>query len=626
MRLPSRFYQALPPGEEMGGLETALQIAHERQVGVFFVTYSTPSLFRTDIDIYADEASRLALKEKGFGEGSYASLFSGTTYIRFHEPEEEAFLRSKQTLCLVGDPEQIQLTVKNFDPFNAAARASAPRLQKLSATIILLWVGMGFFSVLMTWLEIQFNKKEFLLKLLSGASAGPMMLRNILLDNGIYISIYAFLYLVFTKAFFYTLTEKSLFLGLLIGVLFLNTLAHLISLKVSYKEVFYGANISLSRMGDCFILKAFVLGAGLVIFGLMGPKLFWGIQTLRDYNETKNYSEYSFLDVAPLSGNNDEYLSRRMDLYASYTELYAQAWFGNQLALANRYALPAPEGISSPEIYYENPDYICLVNSHTRGIERILPPEEQAALKGKMLILYPGLSRPSDTLQAQIKRFVGGQLWFMDQEKIELRSYGSFRMLAFTDDVTMPYVMARNPVMVFVGEAEMAPTWEGVYLDNLLGVPFMMRPEEADVILEKYEMKAVAYDIPAYCWEASVTGLREAVFSGSVLAMLLLMECLLLFLTVRFEYMIKARELALKKILGYGVFEQNYELFVLNTIATLIGGTAACVISVMYNLAPWRYIVMGVLVMLLFEYTVLYIICGIFSRKNTPSILKGGSL
>lgn len=626
MHLSSRFYQALPPSEAMGGLEAAIPIAHERQVGLFFVVESSPSLFHTDVDIYGDEAALQAVREKGFGEGSYASLFSGTTIIRFHELDEEAFLKSEKTLCLVGESEQIRLTVRDFHPQNPAARPSAPRMQKLSASIIVLWVGLGIFSVLMTWLEIQFDKKEFLLKMLSGASARRMMVKNILLDNGIYLFIYATLYYIFTKAFFYSLTEKKLFLGLLLGVLLLNTLAHLLSLKVSYKEVFYGANISLSRMGDCFILKAFVLGAGLLIFGLMGPKLFWGIQTLRNYNETKAYSEYSFLGVMPSSGDFEEYWLRSMDVMASYTELYARAWEQNRLAMANRYDLPAPDGIASPELYYENPDQIYLVNGHTKGIEKILSAEEQEALKGKLLILYPGISKPGERLQAQIRAFAGRYLWFLDSDEIALRAYGSFRMLAFTEEETMPYVVGHNPLMLFVGEAENTPEWEGVHLTNLICVPFLLTTEEADALLEKYDMKTTAYDIPEFCWEASVAGLREAVFSGTVLLMLIFLECLLLLLTVRFEYMIKAKELALKKILGYRIFEQNLELFVLNTIATLIGGIAVCVICVMYDIAPWRYILMGVLAVLMFEYGVLYIVCSIFSRKNTPSILKGGSL
>ena len=41
---------------------------------------------------------------------------------------------------------------------------------------------------------------------------------------------------------------------------------------------------------------------------------------------------------------------------------------------------------------------------------------------------------------------------------------------------------------------------------------------------------------------------------------------------------------------------------------------------------PAKRLSAAVLAALLFEYTILYIICSHLARKNTPSILKGGSL
>lgn len=121
--------------------------------------------------------------------------------------------------------------------------------------------------------------------------------------------------------------------------------------------------------------------------------------------------------------------------------------------------------------------------------------------------------------------------------------------------------------------------------------------------------------------------LSRAAFINSVLSLfLLVLSILLITVIVRMEYMINAKEIALKRIFGYSIIGRNSAVIMLNVFTVLIGVITGVILSRMYSLFSLSTLCYISFAVFILDTALILINMAVAENKNTAHILKGGSL
>ena len=120
---------------------------------------------------------------------------------------------------------------------------------------------------------------------------------------------------------------------------------------------------------------------------------------------------------------------------------------------------------------------------------------------------------------------------------------------------------------------------------------------------------------------------KICLMTGLLAIVFFLMEAVLIQTVVRLEYNIRAKELAVKKILGYSIFEKNKKIL-MTTLSVIIvgflGAVAACI--ALHITVAVGFLLLGCLVLSALEAGV--VVHNIVRTEKTEvvKILKGDSL
>ena len=243
----------------VGLCDAVTAAASKNDVGVFCVSRITDSAFLSKVEVYADDVAREMLEsEYDIREGEFDSFFSGTTNIVYKEfsDVEKDFHEIK--FYFIGDMEQAR-AVRN----EVYSTYGGGYIHK-DANVGLEWIIWGVWGIaigvllVLTWVDMQFQKKENFIRLSLGASARRIVLKNIVLDS-IFFSVIFLLFKVLLAQFIaldYIEKESCLIFS---AFLLMNAVLHLRGLFYNFKEVLYGANLSLKTISNSDILKSITM-------------------------------------------------------------------------------------------------------------------------------------------------------------------------------------------------------------------------------------------------------------------------------------------------------------------------------------------------------------------------------
>lgn len=120
---------------------------------------------------------------------------------------------------------------------------------------------------------------------------------------------------------------------------------------------------------------------------------------------------------------------------------------------------------------------------------------------------------------------------------------------------------------------------------------------------------------------------KKGIVIGCVLLIILLiLEAIIIKTILNYEYSINAVEIALKKIMGYGLFERYKKLFLTTIIFGGIAGKAAFIIGHFLEWSSELYLITGGFSVVLLELCFVFYYIRIAENRSIQSILKGGSV
>ena len=106
----------------------------------------------------------------------------------------------------------------------------------------------------------------------------------------------------------------------------------------------------------------------------------------------------------------------------------------------------------------------------------------------------------------------------------------------------------------------------------------------------------------------------------------MLIETIFVAVIVRMEYSVNAKEIAIKKILGYSIFQKNKQILSVTLIVYIAVIFMAAIINCFFELSDIRFVAIGCALQLCIEILVIFFLVIKTDKVKIIKILKGDSL
>ena len=156
---------------------------------------------------------------------------------------------------------------------------------------------------------------------------------------------------------------------------------------------------------------------------------------------------------------------------------------------------------------------------------------------------------------------------------------------------------------------------------------FKLTEEEVELISTDDGLKAVSYtSLVDQCGQYKSSLLRVVLLNSIISLFLMVLEMVIIVTIIKLEYMVNAKELSIKKILGYSVFHKNRTIFLLNFCGAGISIITMIIVSLMFEITKVSTVLLVGTALTVIEAGLIVLNILKLERTNIPKILKGGSL
>ena len=604
--------------------ELLTRSASEHEMGVFSVDRVTYNARQSTITIYSTDAAKTVLEEQCVFAGNKRSLFSGTTDIKIQAFSGIINDHSIVRYYFTGTKEQVTAlrdTVYNTYATSYIHRENTTGLEWLNGAV---WVVSLLFLLLLTWLDIQLQKKEIFLRLSLGSSVWQIIGKNVLADTAVFAGVFAITYYWGGKFIFLGYRLNLAFIAMLIfGIL--NALLYLTLLKYDYKQILYGANINERTLSNSYVLKTITMIVAIASLSVNVALISENGRYLGYYKDINQYADYGFLHVSPaMSISADDYNNEFSIIKTNiFLDCYAQNKVGFSLSVAQDI-----EGVPIVALNTNMSNLIgnqSLLSSLGNCDYHIFVPQDRPKIHSE------------DNIEFALQIAVGLLGQDTNSAQYEVIFYDNTDVLYFdfleTSKLPVGFDKVENPIFVYctLSDGQLSAiiqNTDDLSHENIFNnILFKLTENEVDWISKVDGLKEVSYtSLVEQCGQYKSSLLRIVLLNSIISLFLLMLEMVIIVTIIKLEYMVNAKELSIKKILGYSVFHKNRTIFLLNLFGAGISIITMIIVSLMFEITKVSTVLLVGIVLTVIEAGLIMINILKLERANIPKILKGGSV
>lgn len=573
----------------------------------------------TSLTVYStDEAFEKLKTEYSVSPNIYKALFSGTTKVDFADFKDKKLLGETERYYFIGEQRQIQSIRENIKNDYACSFIKNETEHAYPYLVLLIWAVVGVLFLILTWLDIHFQKKENFVLISLGKPIRQIILKNVFIDFLAFSLIFSVLFALLGRFVYLGYEIKNIVL-LCAAVLFLNALLYLTLFKMNYKEVLYGANLNERIISDGYVLKSISMILTVVVLSCNAMLISANFKELKRIKTLRNVENYSFLELNPVSLLNlgKDYEETR---YGLINSIYGE--------LQNRGCAYSFCGLSGENDY-------CIINSDSKFLLNGFDLKTEPDGNSDFYILVPEeieFSQNADESVYDCIEMYFGSEKALSCEKITYSGNGELLTYDSTEELTLGAQSFENPIVIYINNPSLKLNCDSSTLSTLFSkMLFNISNSEINTVCEKYQINEKGFYLQGEKVKEKVSDyqavLNRALLLNTVIsAFLLLLELFIISVIIKLEYKVSTTELAVKKVLGYSVFQKNKQIFLLNTYAALIAVVSCTVFCLMYKLAVWYTVIAVGTSVLCLEYVIIAVLITRFEKQNVAKILKGGCL
>lgn len=599
--------------------------ANESDVGVFSVNRTTYSAHDFELTVYATDKAQKVLEDNFYiSAGRRESFFSGKTEIVIKDFQEIINDESVTRYYFTGTQDQtLQIKDKIYNTFPTSYIHQEDSIGN-EWLIGAIWIISVLFLLALTWLDIQFQKKEIFLKLSLGGSSVSIIVQNVLADTIVFTTVFAFTYFVL-KNFIYL--NYGIELALIIMGLFIvsNSLLYLTLLQYDYKQIVYGANINEQTLSNSYVLKVITMIVAIASLSVNINLIVENGRFLTYYQNIYPYEDYGLLSLSPSVNLLEE------ESYNEYSKLKTQIFLNCYKEGDIGFSLSTAYDKKQVPIIVLTDTMQSLISNQTL-IGDLGSCDYHVFVPKNHIDEY---SSDDISFALQLATNIFGQN--ADAVSYEVINYDNTDVLYFdfseTSKLSVGFDSIQNPLFVFctisnqtleeISQGASALAHESLF-NNFL---FKLTNQELEEISHMDCVRNIAYtSLVDQCEQYKSSLLRIVLLNSIISAFLLILEMIIITTILQLEYMVNAKELSIKKILGYSIFKKNRTVFLLNFLGATVSIISMIIFSLMFKITKIPMVLSVGLALTTIE--VILIIVNIFKleKTNIPKILKGGSL
>lgn len=555
----------------------------------------------------------------GITEEYIFSIGSGNNkYVFKSITDEYSRLRNTRSITLLGNDDSTSAFIDEFLLRYPDGKLTDGR--KLSfadsygAVLLIFWSVLILTLAFINLFEISAMRKQVTVELTLGRAVGRTVIRNLLTDFAVYATELLIILLAMSKLGF----ARCIWLHGIIAACAVMAFALIINITLYFTDfkASLGDVISGKRILRCnYILKFIMLCVALISFALFVRELDTNTPGMETRDDLKTYfSDYYYSDIvnADIRYNSvpDDYNFKGkifeiyVNEYDSFKPLCLSGNFTSQEnegyypeVKANRYAINYLTSVIDElkDVNFSENNYLIvpegtdeeIVAKYERILERDVPDEKLNVIVYKGNVSIMCLEAPNETNVGYLEN---------------------------------PVIMLENHSAEYLKTNEVLSDFNALLLDE----------ESINSLCEKYKLSkevlnaTKAIDKYDYRWRV----VKSKMLSTGILSLfMILMELVVTTTVLRIFFSLYAKELSVKRILGYRKITRYFGCYMLNALLTVLSFCVA--VWYVKTDAMENYILpIGVCVVIFFIIDT--IITSIYTRKienkGIPRILKGDAL
>lgn len=599
---------------------TIISATEKYDQNVFAIDRRDIDAFHSQITIYTNDETRDNLfSDLDISEGTAHSLFSGTTQVIFRPFENVTENSNVKRYYFTGSKDEVSSIRQYINSKTATSYIHKEASVGTEKLIYFIWILSFSFILLLTWLDIQFSRKSDFLKISMGRSFGAIIWKNILLDLLFAVAVFIVSYLVL-RNLIYINFKLDFAVYALVGFLVFNSLLYATIRNSDYKEIIYGANINGKLLANTYLLKAVVMIMLIISLSCNLVQIIQNAENLKPYSKIDKLNGFNTLNIT-LSTNAaaDEESDNRLKMQM-FIEAYRQdkvliatscAAFDEPIIVLNDVAINTV--VSDPEVFNdETADFVVYI------------PECKAEIVDNDDIEFAARTTADNFFGLEDYSFDVAYYQHADVIYFDLRN---------TSELKFGFEMVSDPIVVCCNVSKQQldlltheDTWVD-FGDRWNNIIFNLSDSSAFDKQVTDCIETISFNsVVEQCNQYKSSLLRTVLINLIISGFLLILSILLVSVIVKMEYLINAKEIAIKKILGYSIVKRNSAVVLLNIFAVLIAIVTGFILSAMYEI--FDIPTLCLVSVFVFALDTILILCNmaVAESKNTAHILKGGSL
>lgn len=608
-------------------INDTLRAAKQSNVEVFtFIKTAKGS--QSEITIYGSPGAEKHINEKSsIYSKKYSSLFLEDIQFNFRSLESIQGIKDIHDFYVIGDFQQAdQFKTKLIDTYAGNFPQEGYVNHDTRNTIISIWMLMIGITLLLTYYDVIYQKKENMIRISMGESNKSIILKNIALDSFIFSFMFFIIFLSFRHVTS-VLVDISLSLVLLFVLLILNAIIYINLRSYKIKEVFSNSkSYSLKLLSVNYGLKIvtimitiFTISSNIVLitesYNLYKQKPFF-----------EDYSNYSYITMfyRPAlneHGDGDPKFEESEQLQADfYTKYFSQS---NATLVS---MIHQPLSTTRPTIMANKNAFSYL----ERNIDELKQLERT---KEVYLILPKSLSKNSQiltSLKNEFRFFEGNH------------DNNNFGVIYYTDHIELTAINANhiygseqfvNPIIIYNNRSpeEQPLDYEFSRSNYISEIMYDIQDEEFQQFIQEHQLtdanaviaKTNVLDKFNDSWNIA----KKTLYLNLVFSLLVIfLEFLIIISIIKLEYEVHAIELSVKKVLGHSILQKNKKIILMTFITSLLSIGFALLASLLLDLNSAGSLILGGLLISSLEFVIIFSYIRKIEKQSIQKILKGGNV
>ncbi len=611
-----------------GMKQDILAAAETNDIELFTFVQKPISAFEKETIIYGtDDMEAYFADSLDITEGTYSSLLLGDRTFKFEDFSnlpDFGQVGEQNDFYLLGDSvDAEQFKVQLIDKYAGNFPKSGYEDHSQRNTVIMIWMLMTCMVLLFTFYDMTQQRKEVLIKIIMGERLGVIIFRNILIDTVVFSAIFLSCLLVLSKISIVS-SYYHLNIAFFILMLLLNATIYFGLRSYNLKADFSNSRSSRKILTLNYVLKVVTVVLTVALISSNVGLITESINIYRQKPFFKAHSAYEYVqvgyDVAQAGESPEQLAIKDAAVQLSFYQTFFQSFD----------ATVQSECIVD---FVPNHDLLYVNQNNSEVIFEEIPELANKSFSARQYLLIPEALSGDKSLVDNVE--LGQNVFNIDQSIDDHVIYypNHIEMLGLKLNDQYQGSFYSDPIIIFDNTVPTAQTFqslsEGAFPTYLGETMYKVSDVEMNQFMAENHLadenvrRTNVYESYQHRWENAKTVLYiNLVFS----LMMVFLELLIIGSIIKLEYEVNAVDMAIKKTLGYSLYERNKKIVLLTILTTVISIIFTEVVAILVLPDVALSLLIAGTCLLMLEMIVIFFQIRKTEADKLTKILKGGNV